>query len=406
MSDSKHPSPDSLPEPRCPRYETLTAWRGLACLFVVIYHSLFSGYGLEFPAGPGPMAGVLDVARRLWIGVPLFFVISGYCVTASADEIRRHSRPGVEYFWRRFRRIYPPYWVWLAITVLIVWAVESMHRGFFEKVFIPPPGTLTKWQWFGNITLTETWRWHFTSGLENEMLAPSWTLCYEEQFYVVVGLALILARRFFFSALGLVTVVTVMGFFLFPWLGMNTLGLFLDGKWLMFAAGVLVYHARNYASPRLAGWYCVALGIGSLCALADPGRLLLPRVNEPNQSYFWAFLFALLLMGVGRRDERIARAKMLRPLVFCGEMCYSLYLTHWPVVTLAGWAFNRLALQNPVAILLLGVPFCLAVALILARLFHRTIERRFWNRGGQKIPGQVKPPLPTVASPACCQRMG
>jgi peptidoglycan/LPS O-acetylase OafA/YrhL len=368
-----------LPIPRAPRYETLTIWRGVACLFVVVFHSVSTGYGLSFPDGPGPLADVLAVVHRLWIGVPLFFVISGYCVTASADAARRRPNPGPLFFWRRFHRIYPPYWVWLGISALSIGWVEHIRPGFFERVFIPNSTTLTKWEWLGNLTLTETWRWHLTGGVENELLGPSWTLCYEEQFYALVGLALLFAPRFLFRVLALLTVGVIAGLFLFPLLGIGTMGFFLDGKWLMFAAGIAVYYALNYA-PQRVGWLLgLLLGFGALCAVAAPEHLLVARVNEPNQSYLGAFAFALLLLVLQRWDAPLSRARLFRPLSFCGVMCYSLYLVHWPVVTLASWAFGKLRFRDPFAILLLGIPFCLTVAISLAYFFHKFVERRFWN---------------------------
>jgi peptidoglycan/LPS O-acetylase OafA/YrhL len=162
-------------------------------------------------------------------------------------------------------------------------------------------------------------------------------------------------------------------------LGVSTLGLFLDGRWLMFAAGVLVYYALNYAPERFAVWFGVPLGLGVLFAVAAPEHLLSDRINEPNQSYFTAFAFALALLGLHRWDGKLARARLLRPLVFCGEMCYSLYLIHWPVVTIVSWGVNHLGLRNPLAILAVGLSGCLAVALSVARVFHQWIERRFWN---------------------------
>src|SRR5262249_48484636 len=154
-------------------------------------------------------SGVVEVVRRLWIGVPMFFVISGYCVTASADAARRRPNPGPEFFYRRFRRIYPPYWTWLAVAGLGIWIVELIHPRFFEQAFIPNPQTFTIWQWLGNLSLTESWRWHLTGGVENMLLSPSWTLCYEEQFYALAGLALVAGRRFFFGWFALVTAVVL-----------------------------------------------------------------------------------------------------------------------------------------------------------------------------------------------------
>jgi peptidoglycan/LPS O-acetylase OafA/YrhL len=382
--------PSSLP--RAPRYETLTLWRGIACLFVVVFHSVNTGYGLALPGGSDPLGPVLAVIQRLWIGVPLFFVISGYCVTASADAARRSSKPGLSFFWRRFRRIYPPYWTWLAVCAIFVFLAELRHPGFFGRAFVPNPATFTPAQWLGNITLTETWRWHLLPSVETELLSPSWTLCYEEQFYALVGLTLVFARRHFFGVLAGITVLVIAGLFILPRLGVSTLGLFLDGKWLMFGAGVLVYFILNYASKTATAWFCIPLVFGALCAAANPQNLLLARVNEPNQSYLAAFCFALLLIPLHRWDAHLCQAKVMRPLMFCGEMCYSLYLIHWPVVTVVSWAFNQLEFQNPFAVLFLGLPSCLLVALALSWGFHMLIERKFWNPRYSTAPRDAGPP--------------
>ena len=60
-------------------------------------------------------------------------------------------------------------------------------------------------------------------------------------------------------------------------------------------------------------------------------------------------------------------------------MCYSLYLVHWPVVALIGHAFDLIGVTNPAAILLVTVPCCIAVSVLIAWMFHRLVERRFWN---------------------------
>ncbi|MGH7968628.1 MAG: acyltransferase family protein, partial [Limisphaerales bacterium] len=188
---------------------------------------------------------------------------------------------------------------------------------------------------------------------------------------------------------------------LLPELGVSTMGLFLDGKWFMFAAGALVYYALNYAPRGKDIWLCLPLGCALLWPLAKPELLLLPRINEPNQSYFAAFAFAFVLVLLHRWDSVLAKARYLRPLRYCGEMCYSLYLIHWPVVTLVGWAFSQLRFRNPWVVFSCGLLCCLSVAMAAARVFHRWVERRFWNPGYEPHPRNGDPPrLCEVPAPA------
>ena len=77
--------------PRAPRYVTLDHWRGIACLLVVLFHSSGVAFLSMEASGTAPqsagLAGLaLSITRIGWIGVPFFFVISGYAISATADR--------------------------------------------------------------------------------------------------------------------------------------------------------------------------------------------------------------------------------------------------------------------------------------------------------------------------------
>lgn len=78
------------------RYYTLDFWRGVACLMVLAFHLSF--YVLDNPAisKPGGLGRIVYMAiEHAWVGVPMFFVISGYCITAACMSAgRRGLRPG------------------------------------------------------------------------------------------------------------------------------------------------------------------------------------------------------------------------------------------------------------------------------------------------------------------------
>src|SRR5438552_1862097 len=79
-----------LPEPRCPRYHSLDLWRGVACLLVILFHATFYARAGGPPADwPGWAHAALHWG---WTGVPMFFVVSGYCIAASIDAARRRDR--------------------------------------------------------------------------------------------------------------------------------------------------------------------------------------------------------------------------------------------------------------------------------------------------------------------------
>jgi peptidoglycan/LPS O-acetylase OafA/YrhL len=220
------------------RYLTLDHWRGLACLAVLVNHAVWHHTGTQIDQA------LYVLASRLWIGVPVFFVISGYCISAAVDSHRRQtSRPLHVYFTRRLRRIYPPYWAVLAITLLAVATIDVSlpHAPLSTSGEFLRPWWYGVSQWMGNVSLTEIWRPHVIIGQKALMLGHAWTLCYEEQFYVVAGLLLWMIPRGFFAGTVAVTIATALAVSLLPSASID--GFFFDGSWFQFWLGVLVYHA-------------------------------------------------------------------------------------------------------------------------------------------------------------------
>src|SRR5438128_7492185 len=112
-----------LPLPRSPRYRSLDTWRGAACLMIVLIHAA-NGLDLE-ELRASPQTGwasslVAFLLSRMGVGVTIFFVISGYCISATADSNRRSGAGCGQYFVRRIRRIFPPYWAILLICLASV----------------------------------------------------------------------------------------------------------------------------------------------------------------------------------------------------------------------------------------------------------------------------------------------
>ena len=75
---------------------------------------------------------------------------------------------------------------------------------------MPSPSQLDWTQWLGNLTLTESWRAQALGSRQLMQLPVAWTLCFEEQFYLIVGVILALAPRRLFVALAAVTFLVFM----------------------------------------------------------------------------------------------------------------------------------------------------------------------------------------------------
>ncbi|HZL36083.1 MAG TPA: acyltransferase [Tepidisphaeraceae bacterium] len=372
------------------RYDTLDLWRGVACIFIVIYHttSVSAAATLRSPVRHlGFASGVLAVTRWMSVGVPMFFVISGYCISATAAVSKHTRRPISEYFRRRFRRIFPPYWCAILVQLALIVLIDSLLMpGSLSRSAKPlaRASDLSGWQWIGNLTLTEIWRWH-VAGHEKLFLGQSWTLCYEEQFYAVTGLILLLCPRRFFAAALFVSGLVVLASHGAPRWGYSLDGLFLDGSWLMFAAGVTVYFAINRSragKPVLE--YCV---LGSLFAFS---------LRAHNSDLSAAVIFAILILILHRWDRKTVEFKMATPLRVCGLMCYSLYLTHAPIVRgLSQWFYWK-GMTSAWQTLAITLPLSASMALIAGWVFYWGVERHFVNSRG-RISGPGKDSMPVIS---------
>jgi peptidoglycan/LPS O-acetylase OafA/YrhL len=355
-------------------------WRGIACLLVLVFHSTFSGRDHPSIETTTLASFFSAVAARLWLGVPMFFVISGYCISATVDSTRRRPRSVSTYFIRRFRRIYPPFWAVLIGSVLAIGVLDYLiFPGMFSAtgIFLRPWWYSTG-QWIGNVTLTETWRYHLCGGQKALFLGHTWTLCYEEQFYAVAGLLLLLCPRWFFLGTALITALTA-GVLMAPLSLQNAVeGSFLDGGWILFATGVLIYYKINYGTPLVGAVTHVGLILVLVFSAVSIDRLT--QVQKTwEQSLACAMAFALVVSVLHRWDDKLASAVWLRPLMFCGTICYSLYLVHLPIVELVRGIF-LLAGKQPASISpFVTVPLCSALCIPVAYLFHLAVERRFLN---------------------------
>src|ERR1700742_3376069 len=109
----KAPAVQSVPIAWPARYELLDGVRGVAALTVVLHH--------------------IGVGQSVQIGhfaVMIFFVISGYCITASVESCRRSSGGFRQFMLKRVRRIYPPYILAIAFFALTRWVKSARNPNF------------------------------------------------------------------------------------------------------------------------------------------------------------------------------------------------------------------------------------------------------------------------------------
>ena len=151
------------------RYPGLDLLRAIAILWVLLFHGMTEGLGSPFHA----------VGRLGWMGVDLFFVLSGYLIGSQLlKAYATGETPAIGAFYlRRALRILPAYWVVLAFY-------------FFAPTFREAHGLQPAWQFF---TFTENLLIDYQ---HNPAFSHAWSLCVEEHFYLFFPLLVwVLMRR-------------------------------------------------------------------------------------------------------------------------------------------------------------------------------------------------------------------
>jgi peptidoglycan/LPS O-acetylase OafA/YrhL len=381
------------------RYASLDVWRGVACLMVAVGHA--AGPGLESVVSHAPGRGetwqwlssdpVIFLLLKGWLGVPLFFVISGYCIMATLASSKRSRSSASEFAWRRFRRIFPPYWISLVVFLalsLLTQASTGIATWGEEHV---SPYTLSTLEWIGNATLTATWIGNFDASSVRLVNPVAWTLCYEEQFYAIALVLFLVARAKILQGALVVTIGVLVVNRGAAFLGLSPLlyGTFVDGRWLQFGLGVALYWLLNRASPvarRLGVVFGLVAVVTGAIVQWQSVRLRQPLQGNPVFELVVAVGFFVLLLLLHASDRALFEHPLARPFRYCGTRCYSLYLVHLPVVTLIAGLLCQLGVTGVPATVLVSVPLAVVAAIAVAAVFHHFVERRFLNLSSETRP--------------------
>ena len=304
-----------------------------------------------------------------FIGVDIFFVISGYLISRIIfDELSAGRFSFVNFYARRARRLFPALIVVLFACLSVGWvtllADEYAQLG---KHIAASVGFIQNL-----VLLSESG--YFDNAAELKPLLHLWSLGIEEQFYIVWPVVLCLLWKRGVNVKWILTACALASFFLCVWLTQSkpTTAFFLPVTrfWeLLFGAGLAWMskssaHVPRFTSPRLIDWL-------SLCGLLLIAAGLLLITKQSDFPGAWALLpvtGAALLIAAGP-DALINRTILSnRIVVWVGLISYPLYLWHWPLLTFAHILEN----QFPVAAIRLGLVF---VSFVLAWLTYLLVER-------------------------------
>jgi peptidoglycan/LPS O-acetylase OafA/YrhL len=198
----------------------------------------------------------------------------------------------------------------------------------------------------------------------------AWTLCYQEQFYLIATIVWAIAAKRWFRGLAIAT-AAILAFRVFYWDSgrLWTIEGFFPIFWQEFAVGLAVYWRLNVA-PTHKSRRVIDLLLLAMLGIA---------IWVDFRTTAVASGFGLLLTAIWRFDPHIAAARWLAPLRSCGRRSYSIYLFHLPVCSAINVGLNHLGLNSFTARSLVIVPISTVVSLAVCWAFYAWVESRFIN---------------------------
>jgi peptidoglycan/LPS O-acetylase OafA/YrhL len=349
MSAPHHPALPYRPE--------IDGLRALAVLPVMLFHAGFGLFGGGF------------------IGVDIFFVISGYLITAIIlAELQAGSFSLLTFYERRARRILPALCVMMLVCVPLAWHwLDPQDLKSFAKSLIAVPlfsSNVLFWRETG----------YFDTGVELKPLLHTWTLAVEEQYYVLFPLLLMagfkLGRRWIVPLLTVLALIS---------LALAQRGAAADSSaafyllharaWELLVGSFIAFHyvRKPFAeSAPVTAWQQLGgpagLGLIAYGVFGFDHSTVFPGLNALVPT-----LGAALIILCARRGTWVGAVLASRPLVAVGLISYSAYLWHQPVFAFA----RNSSLVAPAPLTMLALT---GLSLGLAWLSWRFVERAFRDR--------------------------
>ena len=327
------------------------------------------------------VAGCIPMVPGGFFGVEVFFVISGYLITAlllAEYRNRQHIALG-QFYLRRARRLLPALFLMLAVV------------GLYSVLFLPDEVHTLRGDTFGALAYIQNWwqiyagRSYFAQTGRPPLLQHLWSLAVEEQFYLIwpllfAGLLRLWGRRpsrIVWTIVGGALASTALMWILFPgdplrasrvYYGTDT-----RASGLLLGAALAMLWAPWRLTPRITAAGRAVLDLAGAVGLA----VILIFLFEVPDDATWIYRGGFLLLGLAtllviaatvHPGADVGRVLGVRPLVWVGLRSYSLYVWHWPI-----YQVTRPDLDVPLhGYALLALRLTLTV--IVAELSYRFVE--------------------------------
>jgi peptidoglycan/LPS O-acetylase OafA/YrhL len=371
----------SLPQKRL---RSIDALRGIAALGVVVYHAVEQGEKvLPGDAMRYPVRVLQFVSSFGYVGVFLFFVISGFCIhltwaRARANGEERPKIPFVAFWKRRLRRLYPPYIIALALFLCLTAATIGISVTHFFVY---------------DVVLHLLMLHNLDPKTCYSINGVFWTLAIEEQLYLAYFLLLFLRTRFGWGVTITVCLLSRVAWMIFSHLVWAKTGIGVPvpeaaaSHWFTWALGAIAVEAM-FGLVKLPKWMRNLKLATLIIVVSSAVAYYSPMI--PKEMFWHKFSWLLLhpLWGVGffivvnrvvLAEDSWVREKRLPWLISIfatlGVFSYSIYLTH-ELTIMQSWRWTTpgsLQIQN---VFLLVLP----ATIFFAWVYFWFCERPFISR--------------------------
>lgn len=383
------------------RLQSIDALRGVAALGVVLYHAVLQTQNVV----PGnlfrwPIEGFVFLSSLGYIGVFLFFVISGFCIHLQWAKSKLSDNPQpIRFgaFWkRRIKRLYPPYLIALFLFLLMATlsvGIDVTHFFVYDVVM--------------HLLMLHNLDPHTCYSINGVF----WTLAIEEQLYLAYFLLLYLRTRWGWGPTLLVCGLTRVGWYFLSHLVWLTSGYGLPvpeaaaSHWFTWALGALAVEAA-VGLVLLPKW-CRNMWLGGLAIIvASTISIALPNTQKDTLLHdlswmlmhpLWGFGFFVIVnraVNAERRwADRVRQPRLVAIAAGIGVFSYSLYLTH-ELVIMQSWRFAVYSLPPILNTLLVIVPATVG----FAWFYYRFCEKPYMRKQPATTLPQVEESGPVFSS--------
>lgn len=300
-----------------------------------------------------------------FVGVDIFFVISGYLITG---HIRKALAEGdfsfLDFYAKRIRRLYPALVVTMLLTIagayFLLFPLELKH---VSQAALAAAFYVSNYYYLFSID--------YFSHNEIRPLLHTWSLAVEEQFYLVFpALLLALSRATRRTAALAILALAICSLAYAQFLVGNDSALAFYGaptRFWEFAAGALLTYLP---SPKQTARSVPAVAAFGLAAVIAAVVLMSETSPVPGPVALLPVLGAAAIIRAGESENRVSQLLAFAPLRYIGRISYALYLVHWPLIVFTK-ALYQLSLPHWLEAALL------AASILLADLLTRFVERPF-----------------------------